>query len=62
MRFLFNSLSGGFSLNCTNNAKYLREFPDHQFFVDPVAHDGGTAIGGAINLAKLLEHEHNTDT
>ena len=55
-------LSGGFSLNCTNNAKYLREFPDHQFFVDPVAHDGGTAIGGAINLAKLLEHDDNTDT
>lgn len=57
-------LSGGYALNCTNNALYLAEFPDHNFFVDPVAHDGGTAIGGAINLAKLIEQENdnNKDT
>ena len=45
-------LSGGFALNCTNNAKYLERFPNHQIFVDPVAHDGGTAVGGAIRLAR----------
>ena len=53
-------LSGGFALNCTNNAKYLERFPDHQFFVDPVAHDGGTA-GGAIRLfSRALKHGETT--
>jgi predicted NodU family carbamoyl transferase len=41
-------LSGGYSLNCTNNYKYLDAFPDHQFFVDPIPHDGGTAAGAAL--------------
>ena len=48
-------LSGGYALNCTNNAKYLERFPEHQFFVDPVAHDGGTAVGAAIRLGRALE-------
>ena len=42
-------LSGGYSLNCTNNYKYLQRFPDHQFFVDPIPHDGGTAVGCALD-------------
>tara|TARA_B100002019_G_C21236693_1_gene583143 strand:+ start:95 stop:1282 length:1188 start_codon:yes stop_codon:yes gene_type:complete len=42
-------LSGGYSLNCTNNYKYLQAFPDVQFFVDPIPHDGGTAVGVAID-------------
>lgn len=50
-------LSGGFSLNCTNNYKYLQHFPDYEFFVDPAANDGGTAIGGALYLENLLEGE-----
>jgi predicted NodU family carbamoyl transferase len=41
-------LSGGYSLNCTNNYKYLQSFPDINFFVDPVPHDGGTAVGCAL--------------
>lgn len=41
-------LSGGFSLNCTNNYKYLKKFPEHKFFVDPAANDSGTAIGAAL--------------
>lgn len=43
-------LSGGFSLNCTNNYKYLQEFPDYQIFVDPIPHDGGTAAGAALQM------------
>ena len=46
-------LSGGYALNCTNNAKYLREFPDHQFFVDPIPHDGVTAVGAALHEWRL---------
>ncbi len=38
-------LSGGFALNCVANYKLLEAFPDIKFYVDPVAHDGGTAIG-----------------
>ncbi len=41
-------LSGGYSLNCVNNYHYVKEFPEYNFFVDPVAHDGGTAIGAAL--------------
>ena len=43
-------LSGGFSLNCTNNYKYLQAFPDYQIFVDPIPHDGGTAAGAALQM------------
>ena len=47
-------LSGGYSLNCTNNYKYLQRFPDHQFFVDPIPHDGGTAVGCALDYYRRL--------
>lgn len=47
-------LSGGYSLNCTNNYKYLEAFPDHQFFVDPIPHDGGTGVGAAIWFERSL--------
>jgi carbamoyltransferase len=38
-------ISGGFGLNCVANYKYLKKFPDVKFYIDPIAHDGGTAIG-----------------
>jgi carbamoyltransferase len=41
-------LSGGYFLNCVNNFKYVKKYPQLNFFVDPVAHDGGTSIGAAI--------------
>ena len=47
-------LSGGYSLNCTNNYKYLDAFPEHQFFVDPMPHDGGTAAGAALWFEREL--------
>lgn len=50
-------LSGGYFLNCTNNYQYLKRFPDLNFFVDPIAHDGGTAIGAA----KYLWHKLTGD-
>lgn len=40
-------LSGGYFLNCVNNYEYLKEFPGINFYVDPISHDGGTAIGAA---------------
>jgi carbamoyltransferase len=38
-------ISGGYGLNCVANYKYLKKFPDIKFYIDPVSHDGGTAIG-----------------
>lgn len=43
-------LSGGYMLNCVNNYEYLKAFPDINFYIDPIAHDGGTAIGAAKYL------------
>jgi len=40
-------LSGGYFLNCVNNYEYLKTFPEIKFYVDPISHDGGTAIGAA---------------
>lgn len=54
-------LSGGYSLNCTNNYKYMQRFPDVEFFVDPIAHDGGTAVGVALHLARQLEKEQGEE-
>ena len=43
-------LTGGCFLNCVVNYKLLKEFPDLNFYVDPIAFDGGTAIGAAYIL------------
>ncbi len=51
-------LSGGFSLNCTNNYKYLESLPDYQIFVDPIPHDGGTAAGAALQMYEKMNHEN----
>ena len=40
-------LSGGYFLNCVNNYEYIKEFPEVNFYIDPIAHDGGTAMGAA---------------
>ena len=51
-------LSGGYGLNCVANYKIIKAFPDINFYVDPISHDGGTAIG----LAKLAWHSASQDT
>jgi len=50
-------LSGGFSLNCTNNYRYVEKYPDVNFYVDPVCHDGGTAIGVALENYLMMQEE-----
>jgi len=51
-------LSGGFALNCVANYKFVKHFPDINFYVDPIAHDGGTSVG----LSKLAWHSISGDT
>ena len=43
-------IAGGYGLNCVANYYYKERFPDLNIFVDPISHDGGTAIG----LAKFF--------
>lgn len=38
-------IAGGYGLNCVANYQYLSALPDLNIYVDPVSHDGGTAIG-----------------
>jgi len=48
-------ISGGFGLNCVANYKFVKKFPGIKFYIDPIAHDGGTAIG----LAKYAWYQHS---
>jgi carbamoyltransferase len=41
-------IAGGYGLNCVANYYYLKRFPDLNIYVDPVSHDGGTALGLAL--------------
>ena len=50
-------ISGGFGLNCVANYKYIKHFPELTFYIDPVAHDGGTAIG----LAKYAWYNYSKE-
>jgi len=50
-------LSGGYFLNCLNNFKYVQKFKDLNFFIDPIAHDGGTAIGACIYYNDYHRHK-----
>jgi len=46
-------LSGGYHLNCANNFKLVKRFPELNFFVDPIPYDGGTAVGAAYYYANF---------
>ncbi len=51
-------IAGGYGLNCVANYYYKKRFPDLNIFVDPISHDGGTAIG----LAYLAHYGETQDT
>lgn len=40
-------ISGGCALNILGNSLLKRTYPDYNFFIDPVAHDGTLALGAA---------------
>lgn len=50
-------IAGGYGLNCVANYYLKKRFPDVKFYFEPIAHDGGTAIGAA----KLLYYQKNQD-
>lgn len=49
-------ISGGYALNCVNNFKYLEHVPG-SLFIDPIAHDGGTALGAAKDMWYKLKYK-----
>jgi len=51
-------VAGGYGLNCVANYYLQKRFPDLNIYFEPVAHDGGTAIG----IAKLIHHSESEDT
>jgi len=50
-------IAGGYGLNCVANYYYKKRFPDLNIYIDPISHDGGTAIG----LAKLIYYSNSED-
>ena len=51
-------IAGGYGLNCVANYYYKKRFPELNIYVDPISHDGGTAIG----LAQLVYYSETKDT
>ena len=41
-------LAGGVALNCSMNARIRRHFGVEELFIQPAAHDAGTALGAAL--------------
>lgn len=38
-------IAGGYGLNCVANYEMLKEFPNIEFYHEPISHDGGTVMG-----------------
>ena len=47
-------MAGGVALNCVANARLAREGPFARVWVQPAAGDAGTALGGALYVAREL--------
>ncbi|WP_214410068.1 carbamoyltransferase family protein [Sphaerisporangium fuscum] len=47
------TMAGGVALNCVANTRLAAEGPFDRVWVQPAAGDAGTALGGALHLARL---------
>ncbi|GAA2900701.1 carbamoyltransferase C-terminal domain-containing protein [Streptosporangium fragile] len=48
------TMAGGVALNCVANTRLLAEGPFEHLWVQPAAGDAGTALGGALHLARVF--------
>jgi carbamoyltransferase len=48
------TMAGGTALNCVANTRILAETPFEEVWVQPAAGDAGTALGGALHVARTL--------
>ncbi|MEV5778937.1 carbamoyltransferase C-terminal domain-containing protein [Streptomyces antimycoticus] len=51
------ALAGGVALNCTANGRIAAESPFDEIFVQPMSHDGGVALGAALEASRELRPE-----
>lgn len=54
-------ISGGYGLNCVANYYYKKRFPMLNFYIDPISHDGGTAIGLAMDAWSMHAVQENIE-
>jgi carbamoyltransferase len=47
-------ITGGYGLNVVANHYYITQFPDINFFFEPLADDSGNSIGGAMFIHRRL--------
>jgi carbamoyltransferase len=52
-------IAGGYGLNCVANYYFKKRFPEIELYVEPISHDGGTAIG--VAKFQWFEHLKNTN-
>jgi len=51
------ALAGGVALNCVANTRLFGDSPYRQVWVQPAAGDAGTALGGALHVARAAGEE-----
>jgi len=51
------AIAGGVGLNCTANGRLAQRTSFERLFVQPVAHDGGSALGAALEVHRRLAKE-----
>ncbi len=54
-------ISGGYGLNVIANYYYKERFPELNIYVDPISHDGGTAIGYAKHFSYQYMKENEIE-
>jgi len=50
-------MAGGFVLNCVANYEFLKEFPDVEFYHEPVSHDGGNVMGVCQHVYRSITED-----
>ena len=50
-------MAGGFILNCVANYEFLKEFPDVEFYHEPVSHDGGNVMGVCQHVYRTITQD-----
>ena len=50
-------MAGGYILNCVANYEFLKEFPDIEFYHEPVSHDGGNVMGACQYVYRRVTND-----
>lgn len=50
-------LSGGYAMNIVTNYDLMQEFPDVEFFFEPLCNDGGISVGAAMYMYRSVSKD-----